>query len=83
MKALHIALVECGRVRQTAATIAGHHAQQAASSKIEELITATVTLRFLYRAKSVCSVWVDVCLGFECGVLDYPAIVQPAYTPIY
>ncbi|CAM9099606.1 unnamed protein product [Ectocarpus sp. 6 AP-2014] len=39
---LHDALVECGRVRQTAATIAGHHAQQAAASKIEELITATV-----------------------------------------
>ncbi|CAN0383711.1 unnamed protein product [Ectocarpus sp. 12 AP-2014] len=30
------------RVRQTAATIAGHHAQQAAASKIEELTTATV-----------------------------------------
>ncbi|CAB1106654.1 unnamed protein product [Ectocarpus sp. CCAP 1310/34] len=30
------------RVRQTAATIAGNHAQQAAASKIEELMTATV-----------------------------------------
>ncbi|CAM9972115.1 unnamed protein product [Ectocarpus sp. 4 AP-2014] len=30
------------RVRQTAATIAGHHAQQAAAGKIEELMTATV-----------------------------------------
>ncbi|CAM9114119.1 unnamed protein product, partial [Ectocarpus fasciculatus] len=30
------------RVRQTAATIAGHHAQQAAASKMEEIMTATV-----------------------------------------
>lgn len=32
------------RVRQTASAIAGHHAQEAAKRKIEELATATVRL---------------------------------------
>lgn len=62
---------KCGRVRQTVAMIAGHHAQQAAERKIGELTMTTVSCNSFFVPVSMFHECVDRCVSWDdvvCGI---------------